>query len=157
VGFTAYLAVGWLPAYPNNLFFPSTREKISQHESDRQPLHSKIGTSPLLPGSLRSSRTSTKGKWCLNDNELQSSSSSEDNWTFKVHLPCIWYCIYTLLPLAPLEPLYAPFHKPSRNWSSILILFQFTKSIFWYYTGITLVSPYTTIFPTIQICSITKW
>jgi len=51
VGFTVYLAVGgsWFSTYLASLF-PSSREKISQ--SDRQPLHSKMGTSPLSLGTF---------------------------------------------------------------------------------------------------------
>ena len=44
----------WLPTYLPNQFFSSSREKISQLESIRQPLHSKMGTSP---SSLESSWT----------------------------------------------------------------------------------------------------
>jgi hypothetical protein len=42
------------------LFMVSSREKISQWESDHQPLHLENDTSPLSPGSLRSSRTRFK-------------------------------------------------------------------------------------------------
>jgi len=56
--YTAYLAVGgFLASYLTSYFFPSSREKISQQESNRQPLHSKMGTSPLSPNSLGSSWT----------------------------------------------------------------------------------------------------
>ena len=56
----------WLPTYLTNFFFffflpPSNREKISQWKSNRQPLHSKLGTSPLSPSNLKSSQTSHLG------------------------------------------------------------------------------------------------
>ena len=67
VGFTAYLVVcgllvcylpTYLPIYIYNFYFPSSsREKISQRESNRQPLHLEMGTSPLSLGSLGSFRT----------------------------------------------------------------------------------------------------
>ena len=65
VGFTAPLAVGGLLAsYLPNFFFsfflfssPSSREKISQRESNCQPLHLGKSTSSLLPDSLESSQT----------------------------------------------------------------------------------------------------
>ena len=47
----------WLPIYLAS-FFRSSREKLSQWISNRQPLHSKMGTSPLSHGSLASSHTS---------------------------------------------------------------------------------------------------
>ena len=55
VEITAYIAVvgSWLPTPP----LPTSREKISQPESSCQPFHSKMGTSPLSPGSLNSSWT----------------------------------------------------------------------------------------------------
>jgi hypothetical protein len=51
----------WLPTYlPTYLVDspPSSRDKNSQRGSNRQPLHSDLGTSPLSPNSLGSSRTS---------------------------------------------------------------------------------------------------
>ena len=45
----------WLPTYL--IFLGSSREKISRQQSNRQPFHLKMGTSPLSPGSLGSSRT----------------------------------------------------------------------------------------------------
>jgi hypothetical protein len=72
VGFTAYLVVGgllatYLPTYLDFYFilfyFPSSsREKISQWESNRQPLHLEMGTSPLSLGSLGS--VWTFSCWC---------------------------------------------------------------------------------------------
>ena len=57
VGFTAYRVVGGLLAsYVPIYFSPSNKEKISQQESNPQPLHSDMYTSPLWPGSLGSSR-----------------------------------------------------------------------------------------------------
>ena len=50
----------WLPTYMTSIFFPlSSREKISQWESNHQPLHLEMGTCPLSPGSLGSSLTSS--------------------------------------------------------------------------------------------------
>ena len=49
----------WLPTYVAH-FFPSSREKISQPELNCQPLHLEVGTSPLSPGSLRSSHRRAK-------------------------------------------------------------------------------------------------
>ena len=46
----------WLLTY-EACFFPSSRGKISQQESNRQPLHLEMGTSPLSPGNLGSSWT----------------------------------------------------------------------------------------------------
>ena len=46
----------WLPTYLAS-FFPSSREKISQWESNHQPLHSEMDTSPLSSSSLESSQT----------------------------------------------------------------------------------------------------
>jgi hypothetical protein len=48
-------ALGFLCTYLG--FLLSSKEKISQRESNRQPLHSELGASPLLPGGLWSSRT----------------------------------------------------------------------------------------------------
>jgi hypothetical protein len=49
--------LGWvgscLPTYLPS-FLLSSREKISQQESNHQSLHSEMGTSPLSPGSLGS-------------------------------------------------------------------------------------------------------
>ena len=46
--------LGFLPTY---LVFSSSKENSSHWESNRQPLHLEMGTSPLSPGSLGSSRT----------------------------------------------------------------------------------------------------
>ena len=46
----------WLPTYLAS-FFPSSREKVSQHKSNHQPLHPETGPSPPSLGSLGSSRT----------------------------------------------------------------------------------------------------
>jgi hypothetical protein len=49
---------GLLASYLLSYFlFPSRWEKISQRQSNRQPLHSEMGTSPLSPSSLGSSQT----------------------------------------------------------------------------------------------------
>ena len=52
----------WLPTYLARFFFLfsflwSSREKLSQWESNRQPLHLEMDTSPLSPGNLGSSQT----------------------------------------------------------------------------------------------------
>ena len=59
VGITAYLAAGGLLAsyLDSFFFFPSSREKISQRELNRQPFRSEVGISPLSYGSLGSSQT----------------------------------------------------------------------------------------------------
>ena len=45
----------WLPTYLAG-FVLSSREKILERESNRQPLHLRMGTSPLSPRSLGSSK-----------------------------------------------------------------------------------------------------
>ena len=45
----------WIPTYLTS-FSLLSREKISEHKSNHQPLHLKMGTSPLSPGCLGSSR-----------------------------------------------------------------------------------------------------
>jgi hypothetical protein len=50
----------WHPTYLAS-FFPSSREKISQWESNRQPLHQKwVSLHYISPGSLGSSQTTDK-------------------------------------------------------------------------------------------------
>ena len=57
--FITCLAVGGLldVSYLPTSFSPPGREKIPQRESNRQPLHSEMDTSPLSRGNLRSSRS----------------------------------------------------------------------------------------------------
>ena len=54
---TLWWVGSWLPTYLLDVFFLSSKEKISQRESNRQPRYSKLGASPLSFGSLGSSRT----------------------------------------------------------------------------------------------------
>ena len=57
---TLWWVGSWLLAYLPS-FFMSGKEAISQRESNRQPLHSEMGSSPLSPGSLGLSHIRFRG------------------------------------------------------------------------------------------------
>ena len=60
---TLWWVGAWLATHPAS-FVLSSREKISQQKSNRQPLCSKMGTSPLSPSSLGLSWILKCTYWC---------------------------------------------------------------------------------------------
>ena len=76
----------WLPACLAS-FFSSSKEKIPHQESNRQPLHLKMGTTSLSPRSLGSSRANDLqlvcGELISNDSDSTNSGPFEGKFSVK--------------------------------------------------------------------------